>query len=600
MANFIARLLLFAIPAAARRTRNAKAMRSQFRMLCYAVLALPCLVHAAHAQTPFQWLFDPRSTLSIILEMPQATWTQLAGEQPVISPCNFGQSPSIDRYTWHQTDATLKTEGGTNQQHTYQQIGIKKKSFCGSLDYTKPSLTLNLDKTNNANKAPALAQLGTVHLSLENSKNSPDLFSACAAYYAFRMMSIPAPMCSFAALYRRDGANPPVFLGLYVLTEALKKDFFQRRTAIANAVQGSFYELEFPDDFTPATVNQLQVEWSATATQDFLFAINQVQSQPGTALEKILDLPAFIAFWASEIFVKHWDGYTYNRNNTYVFNGPQANQTITKTQFRFIPHGPDQVLAPSAKPAIWTTAITAQLALKDNGLRYQLIRTLATTGAQMQNVNIPGHVDSFVPLVVRLWRGTDPFFGADRNKALEMAEHVRLQAQQANVDLRTVFGNGLVTPPTNQTFRLVGQHHVACVTRVSTAGNMEPGHAPCANQGGQKWIFDAAPISMATVGFAQPLSLYRVHNQGSSDCLRATTQFPDGTQRFNLEMAPCSPASIRERFFLVQREGLSFELRSFAENACVHFSDGVMTSDGRPAIYLAGCDGSSKNLVVME
>ena len=599
MSKFIAWLLSFAIVPAFRGTRNGKGMRSQFRTLLYAVLALPALVQAAHAQTPFQWLFDPRSALSIILEMPQATWSQIAGEQPVGGPCNFAQSPSIDRYSWHQTDATLTTEGGTNQQHTYPQIGIKKKSFCGSLDSTKPSLTLNLDKTNSANKTPALAQLGTVHLSLENAKQSPDLFSACAAYYVFRTMNIPAPMCSFAALYRRDGANAPVFLGLYVLTEALKKDFFQRRPSIANAVNGSFYELEVPDDFTPATVNQLQVEWSATATQDFLFAINQVQNQSATALEKILDLPAFITFWAGEIFLKNWDGYTNNRNNTYVFDGPQANQTITKTQFRFIPHGPDQVLAPSAKPGISTTAITAQLALKDNGLRYQLIRTLATMGSQLQAMNIPGHIDSFVPLVVRLWRGTDPFFGADRNKTLEMAEHVRLQAAQAIVDLRTVFGNGLMTPAANQAFRLVGPHHVACVTRLLT-GNAEPGHAPCANQPGQKWVFDAAPVSMTTTGFAQPLSLYRVHNQGSSDCLRATTQFTDGSQRFNLEMAPCSTASIRERFFLVQREGRSFELRAFAENACVHFSDGVSTSDGRPAIYLSPCDGNSKNLVVTE
>jgi hypothetical protein len=221
-------------------------------------------------------------------------------------------------------------------------------------------------------------------------------------------------------------------------------------------------------------------------------------------------------------------------------------------------------------------------------------------GGQLQTMNIPGHIDSFVPLVVRLWRGTDPFFGADRNKTLEMAEHVRLQTAQAIVDLRTVFGNGPVTPATNQTFRLVGPHHVECVTRLLPVGNMEPGHAPCANQAGQKWVFDAAPVSMTTTGFSQPLSLYRVHNQGSSDCLRATTQFTDGTQRFNLEMAPCNASSIRERFSLVQREGRSFELRSFAENACVHFSDSVSTSDGRPAIYLAPCDGSSKNLVVTE
>jgi CotH kinase protein len=575
-------------------------MRSRFRMLCYAVLALPGLVQSAHAQTPIQWLFDPRSALSIILEMSQTTWNQIAGEQPVGGPCAFAQSPTIDRYNWYQTDATLKTEGGTNMQHTYPQIGIKKKSFCGSLDSTKPSLTLNLDKTNNANTAPALAQLGTVHLSLENAKQSPDLFSACAAYYVFRTMGIPASMCSFAALYRRDGANPPVFLGIYVLTEAIKKDFFQRRPAIANVVNGSLYELEVPDDFTPVTVGQLQPNWSATANQDFLFAINQVQNLPTTALQKILDLPPFITFWASEIFLKDWDGYTNNRNNTCVCDGPQATQTITQTRFRFIPHGPDQVVGANTKPMLWANAITAQLALKDNGLRYQLIRTLATMGGQLLAMNIPGQIDTFVPLVVRLWRGQDPFFGADRNKTLEMAEHVRLASQQAIVDLRTVFGNALMTPPGNPAFRLVGPHHVECVARTAVAANLEPGHAAYANLPNQKWFFDPAPLSMTALGFPLPLSLYRVRNQGISGCLQADAQFTDGSQHFNLKLALCNAASIPQRFYLVQREGRSFELRSYAQNACVHFSDAILTSDGRPAIYLSECDGNSKNLIVME
>jgi hypothetical protein len=36
------------------------------------------------------------------------------------------------------------------------------------------------------------------------------------------------------------------------------------------------------------------------------------------------------------------------------------------------------------------------------------------------------------------------------------------------------------------------------------------------------------------------------------------------------------------------------------EDRCAHFSDRALTSDGRPAIYLGPCDGSSKNLTVTE
>jgi hypothetical protein len=564
-------------------------------------LAFSLVAHTAHGQTPFQWLFDPRSALSIILEMPQATWNQLATEQPVGGVCNFGLSPSIDRYSWHQTDATLKTEGGTNIQHTYSQIGIKKKSYCGSIDSTKPSLTFNLTKYNNANQTWADNQLGTVHLSLENSKQDSDLFRQCAGYYAFRFNNIPASMCSFAGLYRRDTpTSPTVFLGIYVVTEALKKDFFQRRPQIQNVINGSLYEFEVPDDFTQATLPQLQVEWSSTQNQDFIFAAGKVQQQTGAALADAFDLPAFIQYWAMEIFLKHWDGYTNNKNNTFTFDDPPANaQSIAQTRFRFIPHGIDQIFAAAAKPILWKNAAPAQVALKDNGLRYQLISALAGMENQMAAANLPDYIDAYVPLVIRNWRGQDFFFGPDRNKTLEMAEHVRLAAQQAIVDVGTVFGHGLLAPQTNQMFRLVGPHHVECVTRLVT-GNAEVRRAACANQAGQAWTFDSAPISMATVGFGQPLMLYRVHNQGSSECIRVTTAFPDGSGRFKLEMAPCNTASIRERFYLIQREGRSFELRSFAENGCAHFTDSVLTTDGAPSIYLGSCDGQSKNLIVLE
>jgi hypothetical protein len=562
-----------------------------------ALLATFVVAHAAHAQTAFERLFDPRSTLSVVLEMSQASWNQMAAEQPVGGPCNFAQSPTIDRYNWHTSNITLITEWETTQaQQTYVNAGVKKKSFCGSLDNVKPSLTINLSKFQN-NDALAENQLGTTHLSLENSKQDGDLFHQCAGYYAFRSMDIPAPMCTFAAVYRRTGTASPVFLGLYVLTEAVKKDFFLRRPGVDNVPQGSLYEFEAPDDFTQATLSQLQVEWSGTSNQDFVFAVNQVQNQPATALSKILDLPPFITYWTTEIFLKSGDGFLSNRNNVFAFEGPPPPGTIQRTRFRFIPHGLDQILASNTKPSVSNNSVLAQLALKDNGLRYQLIGALSSMGDHMEAADVSGHVNSFVPLVLRLWRGTDAFFGADPNKAMQMAENVRLAAQQAIVDVQTVFGNGLTTLPLTTT-RIVSPFFNQCATRVSLSN--EIGRASCASLPGQQWTFESKPQSMGSSGFTQPLKLYRVRNQSTTDCLTSGAQFTDGSDRYKLVVAACSLQTAEQRFFLNQREGRALEIRSFARNSCIHFSSSAVTNDGRPAIYLGPCIGEAKALVVVE
>ena len=44
-------------------------------------------------------------------------------------------------------------------------------------------------------------------------------------------------------------------------------------------------------------------------------------------------------------------------------------------------------------------------------------------GDQIQNADVPAYIDSFVPLVLRSWRGQDFFFGNDRNRTMRMAEN---------------------------------------------------------------------------------------------------------------------------------------------------------------------------------
>jgi hypothetical protein len=342
---------------------------------------------------------------------------------------------------------------------------------------------------------------------------------------------------------------------------------------------------------------QLQVNWSATSSQDFTFAVNQFQNLPATALAKTIDLPPFIDYWATEIFLKHWDGYTNNRNNTFVFDDTPPANSIQKTSFRFIPHGPDQILDVAVKPIVYQNSIVAQRAYADNGLRYQLHRTLAQYGNKVAAANVQGAVESFLPTVLHLWRGADPLLGSDSNAARKMAENVKVAINQAIVDVQSVFGEGLVAP-TFTPKRLACPFFVHCATRVSA--NAELGHTDCTTQPGQQWIFDSMPQSMGSLGFPDALKLYAVRNASTQDCLQVGPQFTDGTQRWKLQLGACSASSGPQKFFLVAREGNGFELHSFVQNGCAHFSGSVQTTDGRPAVYLAECHSESKELLVAE
>ena len=61
------------------------------------------------------------------------------------------------------------------------------------------------------------------------------------------------------------------------------------------------------------------------------------------ALEAVVDVDQFLTFWAVEVLVGHWDGYTGNRNNFLIYRPPGG-------RFVFIPWGPDSSFSPIDNP----------------------------------------------------------------------------------------------------------------------------------------------------------------------------------------------------------------------------------------------------------
>lgn len=573
--------------------------------LCGGVLLC---VNAAHAQPSAQFLrlFNPANALSIQLNMTQAQWYAVAQELPPVNPANnstcfFELSPTVDRYTWHHADATITQAGPGGTTQAYADIGIKKRSFCGSRDETKPSIHLNIDKFNAANEALVLTQLGTKHLLLGNSKQDHQLFRQCAGYHVFQAMQVPASRCTLASLTLKDGNAAPVFLGIYVLVEAVKKDFFDRRAGLQNIRNGSVYELEAFDDFNTGTFsNQLMVEWTSTQSRDFQTAVNNLAAGTPASLKDSFDVPAFMRLWATEIFLKHWDGHTHNRNNSYVFDDPHSENPIARTKFRFVPHGIDQIVNnPGQPPVVFKNSIAANIAWQDKLLRYHLIRTLVTMGDTVANANVTGLIDNLQPLAQQLWTGNDALLGSSASLAAD-ANQVRSDMSQAIADLRATFGNGIVNPSwSGLLYNLVGQQHQDCLSPDPiNASQGEVRHSPCSSLPARKWHLDAVPDSASgSYGLSPSAALFRLRNRQS--CL--TPGAVDSGGRTHLRLLGCSTSSDAQKFYLVRRDSNNFELRSYAhEDACAHYTDSVLTPDNQLSVYLGSCNGNAKNKIFLR
>jgi hypothetical protein len=92
---------------------------------------------SAKQQQALDRLYAIDNVLTIRISMPQAEWDAVRTEKPAGGPCNFDWTGD-SRYTWRK--ATSVEVSGTNfpAATKFTDVGIKKKSFCGSINSDKP------------------------------------------------------------------------------------------------------------------------------------------------------------------------------------------------------------------------------------------------------------------------------------------------------------------------------------------------------------------------------------------------------------------------------------------------------------------------------
>lgn len=273
---------------------------------------------------PTEAMFDPDHVLDVVIDMAPADWDALRHQSRNIEDI-FGEDcqsgPLESPYTYFP--ATVTVDGTV-----VEKVAVRKKGLLGSASLSKPSLKINFDKN-----VPDQEVGGLDEMTLNNAQQDPALIKQCLAYKLFHDAGVPASRCSFARVTVNGAA-----LGVYAHVEGVDKPLLRR---FFDDDSGNLYEGQL-SDFRPG--------WSATyqkktneknPDRSDLDALTNAIMADDAALEEtlggVLDIDAFMTFWAMESLTAAWDGYTNNLNNHFVYNDP------TSGKMRFLPWGLDMV-----------------------------------------------------------------------------------------------------------------------------------------------------------------------------------------------------------------------------------------------------------------
>jgi len=329
-------------------------------------------------------LYAIGNVLTIKVTMPQTDWDAVRTEQPAGGVCNFQWSGG-SRYTWRK--ATSVEISGTSfpAQTMFTQVGVKKKSFCGSINSDKPCLHIDFGKFSKANVPVIEALIGSRYLTLNNTIQDRSYIRQPLGYKLLAMAGLPNSRCNFARVFVNgtligqgvSGVNSP---GVFVNAEPVMPRYIERN--FNGNMNGNLYELEHGDDLLSARLPFMEPESLSKFNNkaDLQFADNHIAANGLAGANQMLDLDQFIKVYAMEFFLKHWDGYSNNTNNTYIYNDVNAVAApgVNDIKFKMILWGIDQIFQPNRHFKMANRGLIANLVRNDAARLTQLINQIRT------------------------------------------------------------------------------------------------------------------------------------------------------------------------------------------------------------------------------
>lgn len=343
-------------------------------------------------------LYDIDNVLTVEISMAPADWEFVRTEEPRGGRCNFDFNDG-PRYTWRKASA-VEISGTTfpSQPARFTDVGVKKKSFCGSISSEKPCLHVDFGKF--ADSAAVEALIGTRYLTLNNSIQDASYIRQTLGYRMLAAAGLPHSRSNYARVFVNGNliGNP----GVYVSAEPVMKRYIERN--FDGNMKGNLYELEHRDDLIADRLDHIGVESLSQFEDkaDVSLAIDQIAAHGLAGAAQVVNLDQFIKFYAMEFFLKHWDSYSENTNNTYLYNDVQAvaQPGVGDVKFAMISWGIDQILRPDRAFRLGRAGVVAELVRADPGRRAQVFAQIRTYRETLFSRDV--QQGTWTPLINRL------------------------------------------------------------------------------------------------------------------------------------------------------------------------------------------------------
>ncbi|MFM7200126.1 MAG: CotH kinase family protein, partial [Myxococcota bacterium] len=231
----------------------------------------------------------------------------------------------IDPYTYVAGGFRF-TKGGLSSESL--EVGIRLKSYIGSFQTLdgKAAFKISFNEVVSGQRWEGLKRL-----TLNNMVQDPSMIHEALSYTAFRAQGLPAPRVGYAWV-RVNGTDYGLYTNVETFDDVSLPQWFSSTSHL--------YEGAYGADVYPGAEYSFEIdEGSETDVSDLTDLIEAANSEDPVwirRMEALTDLDQLLRFWATELYLGHWDGYP--THNNYYLHADEAGV------FSMLPWGTDQTL----------------------------------------------------------------------------------------------------------------------------------------------------------------------------------------------------------------------------------------------------------------
>ncbi len=243
-----------------------------------------------------------------------------------------------NEYSDHEYPVSFNFESSEINE-TYENVGFRLRGNTSRVS-AKKSFKISFNSFSNESKFYGLEKLN-----INGEHNDPSIIRSKLGFDLFRNAEVSAPRSNHVELYINGE-----YKGLYINVEHIDEEFIESRFANKN---GNLYKCLWPatleylgndPDLYKFTHDGRRVYELKTNTEtddytNFAEFIDILNNTPidnlHLELESIFNVNAYLRSLAIEILIGHWDSYSFNKNNFYLYDNPETGK------FEFIPYDVD-------------------------------------------------------------------------------------------------------------------------------------------------------------------------------------------------------------------------------------------------------------------